>query len=987
MPRTVTVSLADLEGIPHGANAGTSVTIEAAYTSEVVLLDGTIIPTAIKQKGLLSTGLREFSITRPSERAEPYRNVGIRFTAKVQNGVGARKESRWERVVVMPSTGTDPIALGNLIPASPLPAVWTTVEGFAADMTAAKTAAQTAAAAATAAKDQVGPVAASAAAAAAAPAVADANAAKASSAQSASASAAAAAAAQQAAAASLNIPDTNVASVVSNPVTQTRAALEKVVEVEAGLAPPKPVTGVPMAIRDSTTDVPFWMGKDRRTLYRGGGTILKTSTDNGATWQQRGSFVFPTYTVGIRELDNGELLVATAASGGNPGELYLSNGGPTGTWSKVLTAGYSEAGVKVGPSSFINGEWGMSVHENIAVVSEYGIQNLGVDQARYVYLSQDYGKTWARVYDIGDYQQAHVHSAFYDPWWKAIWVSQGDATNRAVKYSLDMGATWITVANPLKSQMVGGIALPGCILFASDFQPDGIYRVERTPNRANLTLEFVYGIYNNQTDLRRYIGEMPFWTGRKGDPVLFPFISDVSWTGPGKLVATHDGYTFKTVWTDTQSYQQAGLYKVLGPTRDGVFVGELDDSRQAAKSTITFSYLPETTLDPNAFASSTYYKGRAGAGSYTQGDVLTLGSFAFITRGDVGTSVVAGGGSGNQENVVGGNLANVDTANSNLDAAPTLTGSNGNWNFLLGGYDTVVNGWANIVHGYHAKVGLDANHNTMSGGSRHEFTAGASYGSIGGGTLNKVSAINATVAGGNNNQATGNGATVGGGQTNKATASGSLVAGGVSNTASDANATVAGGSTNTASGNSSTVLGGLTNTASATGSAVFAGRDNTASGPYSVASGRGAVASEAHMQAHGSAPFATPGDAQINRWVLKQVTSTAAAANLGANTGAPPVIPENTTWAFNALISARTVGVANEAAGWEVRGCFKRDTGSTAALVGTPTVTLLGATSGASTWTVTVASYSVGTLRLIVTGQDSKTIRWVAELRSPQVSG
>ncbi|WP_346007471.1 hypothetical protein [Janibacter terrae] len=767
----------------------------------------------------------------------------------------------------------------------------------------------------------------------------------------------------------------------------TNAGLETQVALDDRDRGPKPPTGVPVSIRDSATDAPFWMGKDRRTLYRGGGTILKTSTNNGATWQQAGSFVFPTYTVGIRELDNGELLVATSASGGNPGALYLSSGGPAGTWTKVLTAGYSEAGVKVGPSSFFNGEWGMSVHENIAVVSEYGIQNLGVDQARYVYLSQDYGQTWTRIYDIGDFQQAHVHSAFYDPWWKAIWVSQGDATNRAVKYSLDMGATWITVANPLNSQMVGGIALPGCILFLSDFQPDGVYRVERTTNRMGTTLEFAYGIYNNQTDLRRYIGEMPYWTGRKGDPVLLPFISDVSWTGPAKLVTTNDGYTFNTVWTDTQSYQQAGLYRVLGPTVSGALVGELDDNRQAAKSLISFSYLPDTKLDPNAFASSDYYKGRPGAGSYTQGDVLTLGSFAFNTRADTGTSVVAGGANAGQENVVGGNTANVDTATSNLSGAPTLTGTNGNWNFLLAGYDTVINGWANVVHGFHSKMEVDANHNTFGGGSRQSATAGTSYGTIGGGTQNTISGVNATVAGGNGNQATGNGSTVGGGQTNTASASGSLVAGGVANSATDANATVAGGSTNTASGNSSTVLGGLTNTASATGSAVFAGRDNTASGPYSVASGRGAVAPEAHMQAHGSQPFAAPGDAQINRWVLKQATTNATAANLDANTGAPPVIPENTTWAFTALVAGRRTDVDGENAAWEVKGCFKRDVGNTAALVGTPTVTLLGASTGAAAWTVTVASYSVGTLRLVVTGEAGKTIRWVAELHGAQVQG
>ncbi|WP_346007303.1 hypothetical protein [Janibacter terrae] len=393
--------------------------------------------------------------------------------------------------------------------------------------------------------------------------------------------------------------------------------------------------------------------------------------------------------------------------------------------------------------------------------------------------------------------------------------------------------------------------------------------------------------------------------------------------------------------------------------------------------------LTDAALDATTARGTT----RAGAGSYTQGDVITLGQFAHVTRADTGTNLVLGGGSGGQENVIGGNLANVDTATSNLTGAPTLTDTNGNWNFLLGGYDTVVNGWANIVHGYHAKVGVDANHNTMSGGSRHDFAAGSSYGSIGGGTQNKVAGTNATIAGGNSNQATGNQATVGGGSGNEATGNGALVSGGVSNKATNSQATVAGGSSNTASGNSATVVGGLTNAATATGATSIGGRDNTASGAYSVTTGYGAVATEHGQGVHAAQPFATPGDAQTSRWVLKRQTTDATAGSLDTTPGTPPTIPENTTWAFTALVVARRADVDGENAAWEVRGCFKRDAGNTAAYVGTPTVTQLGASAGATAWTLTAASFSAGTFRLLATGEAGKTIRWVADVRAAHVSG
>lgn len=376
---------------------------------------------------------------------------------------------------------------------------------------------------------------------------------------------------------------------------------------------------------------------------------------------------------------------------------------------------------------------------------------------------------------------------------------------------------------------------------------------------------------------------------------------------------------------------------------------------------------------------------RLAGGAYTTGNVVLVGDHAYAPTG-IATSAVFGGAL-NNENVIGGNPANVDTATSNLIGAAPLTAENGNWNFVLGGYDTVVNGWACVVMGYHCKVLAGANHVTVSGGSRHVVQATTQYGSVGGGTMNELAGNNPTVAGGNNNKATNNGATVAGGQNNTASGNGSSIGGGVNNSATLDNATVVGGNTNSATAQYTSVIGGLTNAASATGATVAGGRDNAASGLYSLATGRGARAVEAHQHAHGAAPFATPGDAQINRWALKKQTTDATAGNLEVDTGAPPVIPADTTWAFNALVVARRADVDGDNAAWEVKGCFKRDAGSTAAFVGTPTVTSLGASAGATAWTVTTGSFSAGTLRLIVTGEAGKTIRWVGELRASSASG
>ena len=362
----------------------------------------------------------------------------------------------------------------------------------------------------------------------------------------------------------------------------------------------------------------------------------------------------------------------------------------------------------------------------------------------------------------------------------------------------------------------------------------------------------------------------------------------------------------------------------------------------------------------------------SGQGTFTKGSRMTVGSHAFITRGDANMGIVQGGGA-NNENVIGGSLANVNTSTSNLDGAPTLTGTDGNWNFILSGYDNVVNGWAVVMNGFHNKVAQGGNHATISGGSIHSIGA-ANYDTIGGGTGH-------TIADG------ASGSTIGGGVSNtiNPNATSATIAGGNGNSVSQMRATIAGGNANTASGNGSSVAGGDTNTAAGSGSTVLGGVGNTATGAWSVASGYGAIATSNGMRSHG-AQFTTPGDGQDTTVILKAEVATATTTTLSLQGSGGLVIPADTTWAFSALVVARRTDADGENAAWRVEGVFKRDAGNTAALVGTPTVTPLGANSG-STWSVAVTSATAGNLNIRVTGEDAKTIRWLATLRIAHVSG
>lgn len=362
----------------------------------------------------------------------------------------------------------------------------------------------------------------------------------------------------------------------------------------------------------------------------------------------------------------------------------------------------------------------------------------------------------------------------------------------------------------------------------------------------------------------------------------------------------------------------------------------------------------------------------SGSGTLTKGDLVKVGNFAHVSRVDVNMCIVQGGGSLN-ENVIGGNLANVNTATSNLAGAPVLTGTDGNWNFIMNGYDNVANGWAIILNGFHNKVAEGANHATVAGGSIHSIEASVNYGTIGGGTGNviKTGGSAGTIAGGIQNEILGSSATVGGGGNNKS---------------NGFHSTVGGGGNNTATGNMSSVIsGGESNTASGAGSVIPGGNGNTASGYHSTAAGRGAIAASGGMRSYG-AQFTAAGDAQDSRVILKRESLDATAGGLSCDGSSGLVIPENTTWAIEGLVVARRADADGENAAWRFTALFKRDTGNAAALVGTPAITPLGANAG-NTWGLAVTAASAGNLNVTATGEAGKTIRWVATLSIAHVSG
>lgn len=214
------------------------------------------------------------------------------------------------------------------------------------------------------------------------------------------------------------------------------------------------------------------------------------------------------------------------------------------------------------------------------------------------------------------------------------------------------------------------------------------------------------------------------------------------------------------------------------------------------------------------------------------------------------------------------------------------------------------------------------------------------------------------------------------------------------NRAAGTQATALGGGTNVASGNFSLATGNAT---TASGSQSFSGGfQSTASASQTFAFGDTATASTNNAVAFGSRSvssrwgaltlaggrFTANGDAQHGFFSgFRQTTDATPVEVFLDNSSARFALVNNSTVGFDFLVTGRTsAGVTST---WQIRGAIKRGANAAAtAIVGTPTVTVLGQDAGASSWAVAaVANTTAGSLNVNVTGAASTTINWVVSGR------
>lgn len=143
--------------------------------------------------------------------------------------------------------------------------------------------------------------------------------------------------------------------------------------------------------------------------------------------------------------------------------------------------------------------------------------------------------------------------------------------------------------------------------------------------------------------------------------------------------------------------------------------------------------------------------------------------------------------------------------------------------------------------------------------------------------------------------------------------------------------------------------------------------------------------------------IANGGDSQISKYNIRRQGTSATAVvltsdGLTPNTGFPSTnqigIFTGQVVAFRAIVVGKNTSTT-DSAGWEVKGLVS-NVGGTVAIIGTPTVTLLGASAGAITQTwgvvgkVTVA-VSTNFLQFSCVGAAATTINWNAVVETSEV--
>ncbi len=167
------------------------------------------------------------------------------------------------------------------------------------------------------------------------------------------------------------------------------------------------------------------------------------------------------------------------------------------------------------------------------------------------------------------------------------------------------------------------------------------------------------------------------------------------------------------------------------------------------------------------------------------------------------------------------------------------------------------------------------------------------------------------------------------------------------------------------------------------------GAGSTAAAEKSFAIGEQAVARHKGGFVRAAGRFNLQGDAQVGQYILKAVTTNNFQREMfldGPAGTSALILPDESTWTFDATVTAHRTDGLDGHAGFKIRGVIYRGTGATSvAFQGVPIVEIISRSN--PTWNINTIANSVnGSLSFQVQGESSKTIRWVASVQTVEIT-
>jgi len=154
--------------------------------------------------------------------------------------------------------------------------------------------------------------------------------------------------------------------------------------------------------------------------------------------------------------------------------------------------------------------------------------------------------------------------------------------------------------------------------------------------------------------------------------------------------------------------------------------------------------------------------------------------------------------------------------------------------------------------------------------------------------------------------------------------------------------------------------------------------------------GTGATARGIQVSVQSNGSFSAAGDAQSRTGILRGVTNDGTERELSldgmsASNSNAFVLPNYATMAFDVNIVARRADAVGGSSAFTLSGCISRDSGSASTNMINFSKIIVGKTS--VSWDVRAAADVInGRLAIFVTGENGKTIRWVATVKTTEVT-